>query len=221
MIAPAQAAILPSAFIGGIVIALLVIQLVHLAWPAMSAPAPAGPAAGVVDPLAMAWVSSAVVVPLMLVYLLFGLADALPVIVATVMLVVNFDLQRSRTHAMAMVLANLLGGLLGLLMHAVLLTTPTLPFLAALVLLVSLRFGHRIAAGGSAAATALLACNSMLIILGLAIASGPGSLAVWLTRLSQFVLAGAFAIGMMTLFWDRTVRQGSVREGRDSVVPTR
>lgn len=221
MIAPAQAGILPIALIRGMVIALLVIQLVHLAWPVMAAPAPAEPAARVVDLLGMALVSTAVVVPLMLVYLLFGLADALPVLVATVLLVVNFDLQRSHAHASAMIVGNLLGGLLGLLMHAVLLTTPTLPFLAVLLFLVLLGFGRRIAAGGPAAAIALLACNAMLIIFSLAIASGPGSLAVWLTRLFQFVLAGAFAIGMMTLFWDRTVRQGNVREGRDPVVPTR
>lgn len=207
MIAPAQAGMLPAALIRSTVVALLVIQLVHLPWPAMAAPAPAGPASGVVEPLAMALLSTAVVVPLMLVYLLFGLADALPVIVATVMLVVNFDLQRSRMHASAMVLGNLLGGLLGLLMHAVLLTTPTLPFLAVLLFLVLLGFGRRIAAGGPAAALALLACNAMLIIFSLAIASGPGSIAVWLTRLFQFVLAGAFAIGMMNLLWHRAVRR--------------
>ena len=207
MIAPAQAGLLPIALIRSIVIALLAIQLVHLPWPAMAAPPPAGPAASVVDPLPMALVSTAVVVPLMLVYLLFGLADALPVIVATVMLVINFDLQRSRMHASAMVLGNLLGGLLGLLMHAALLTTPSLPFLAVMLFLVLLGFGRRIAAGGPVAAVALLACNAMLIIFSLSIASGPGSIAVWITRLFQFVLAGAFAIGMMNLLWHRAVRR--------------
>jgi hypothetical protein len=207
MIAPAQAGMLPIALIRSIVVALLVIQLVHLPWPAMAAPTPAPPAAPAVDTLALALASTAVVLPLMLVYLLFGLADALPVIVATVMLVVNFDLQRSRLHATAMVLGNLLGGLLGLLMHALLLTTPTLPFLAVLLFLVLLVFGRRIAGGGPAAALALLACNAMLIIFSLAIASGPGSIAVWLTRLFQFVLAGAFAIGMMNLLWHRAARR--------------
>jgi hypothetical protein len=48
----------------------------------------------------------------------------------------------------------------------------------------------------------------MLIILGLAIASGPGSLSVWLTRLFQFVLAGAFAVGVMSVISPRTSEQG-------------
>ena len=154
-------------------------------------------------PLGMALLATAVVVPLMLVYLLFGLADALPVIVTTVMLVVNFDMQRSRVHAWVMILGNFAGGLLGLLMHAVLLTTPSLPFLAVLLFLVLLGFGQRIAAGGPAAAVALITCNAMLIIFGSAIASGPGSLSVWLARLFQFALAGAFAVGMMNLLWHR------------------
>ena len=204
MIAPAQAGILPTALIRGIALALAMIWIVHLAWPQMppSAPAPAVlPSAA--TPLALALLSTAVVVPLMLVYLLFGLADALPVIVTTVMLVVNFDLQRSRLQAWVMILGNFAGGLLGLLMHAVLLTTPSLPFLTVLLFFVLLGFGKRIAAGGSAAAVALITCNAMLIIFSSAITSGPGSLSVWLTRLFQFALAGAFAVGMMQLVWHR------------------
>ena len=204
MIAPAQAGILPLALVRGIALALLMTWFVHALWPRTPAPAPV-PAArpSAATPLATALLSTAVVVPLMLVYLLLGLADALPVLVATVMLVANFDLQRSRMHASGMIVGNFAGGLLGLLLHTVLLTTPTLPFLALLLFLVLLGFGQRIAAGGPAAAVALIACNAMLIILGSAIASGPGSLSLWLARLLQFALAGAFAVGMMNLVWHR------------------
>ena len=47
--------------------------------------------------MARALLSTAVVMPLMLVYLLFGLADVLPVIITTMLLVINFDLQRGRS----------------------------------------------------------------------------------------------------------------------------
>ena len=205
MIAPAQAGILPLALIRGIALALLMIWLAYALWPRtpVAARAPAA-SPGAATPLAMALLSTAVVMPLMLAYLLLGLADALPVIVATVMLVVNFDLQRSRLQAFAMIVGNFAGGLLGLLMHTALLTTPSLPFLALLLFLVLLGFGRRIVAGGPAAAVALIACNAMLIIFGSAIASGPASLSLWLTRLLQFALAGAFAVGMMNLIWYRT-----------------
>ncbi len=207
MIAPAQAGVLPAALIRSTMLALLVIGIVYGPWPRVMAPGPAPAAApGAATPLALALVSTAIVVPLMLVYLLFGLADALPVTVATVMLVANFDLQRSRLHALGMVIGNLTGGVLGLLVYGLLLTTPMLPFLALLLFAVLLGFGQRIVAGGPVAAVALIACNTMLIILGSAIASGPGSLTLWLARLAQFVLAGIFAVGMMSLLWHRAAR---------------
>jgi hypothetical protein len=213
MIAPAQAGILPTALIGGIALALLAIRIVHLAWPRVAAsaaaPAPATAPDAVATPLALAVLSTAVVLPVMLVYLLFGLADVLPVLIATVMLVVNFDLQRGRVQAMGMVLGNFAGGLLGLLLHTVLLTTPNLAFLAVSLFLVLLGFGQRIAAGGAASGVAVIACNAMLIIFSSAISSDTGSLALWLIRLFQFALAGAFAIGMMTLFWYRAFPQHS------------
>ena len=200
MIAPAQAGFLPMALIRGIGLALLAIWTVYLPWPRAMVPKPASAATpDTITPPTMALLCTVIVLPLMLVYLLFGLADALPVLVATVMLVANFDLQRSRLHAAGMILGNVAGGLLGLLLYGLLLTTPTLPFLALLLFVVLLGFGQRIVVGGPAAAVALIACNAMLIIFGTAIASGPGSLSLWLARLLQFTLAGAFAIGMMTL----------------------
>ncbi|MET0813784.1 MAG: DUF2955 domain-containing protein [Pseudoxanthomonas sp.] len=206
MVAPAHAGIFPLALIRGIALALLMIWIVYLAWPSLPAPkAAAPPSPGAASPVALALLSVSVVMPLMLVYLLFGLADVLPVLVATVMLVVNFDLQRSRMQALGMILGNFAGGLLGFLMHALLLTVPNPLFLAVLLFLVLLGFGQRIAAGGPVAAVALIACNAMLIIFSSAIAEGPSSLSLWLVRLFQFALAGAFAAGMMALVWYRAI----------------
>jgi hypothetical protein len=204
MIAPNKVDILPMALIRGIALALLMIWIVFVPWPRTAAPSSAPKAAAdPVAPFALALISTAIVLPLMLVYLLLGLADALPVLVATVMLVANFDLQRSRLHALGMVIGNIAGGMLGLFVYTLVMITPTLPFLAILLFLVLLGFGQRIAAGGSTAAVALIACNTMLIILGSALAAGPGSGLLWLTRLSQFVLAGVFAVSMLNVLWHR------------------
>jgi len=158
----------------------------------------------------MTLLSTAVVMPLMLLYLMLGLADALPVLITTVLLVITFDVQRGRKQAMAMILGNLVGGVLGLVLHTMLLVAPNLVVLAALLFVVLLGFGQRIFAGGPAAPVAVITCNSMLIILSLTIVSGSGSLSVWLTRLFQFALAGAFAVGMMSLISTRT----SVQSGK-------
>ena len=205
MVAPDYAGILPWALVRGTAVALAVTIAVHALWPAVAPPAAKPPAALAADPGRLALLSTAVLVPLMLVYLLFGWADALPVLVTTMMIVISFDLQRGRMAALAMVIANFAGGLVGFAMHTVLLTTPTLPFLALMLLVVLAGFGTKIAAGGPMGAIAGIACNAMLIVFSSAIASGPGSLSVWLVRLFQFALAGAFAVGMMSLLWHRVV----------------
>ncbi len=207
MIAPAQAGALPKAMVRGAVVAVLMIVAVYVPWPhpPAAASAPARPPAD--SPLKLALLSSAVVMPLVLVYLLFGLSDAMPVLITTVLLVINFDLSRGRAQAMVMILGNLLGGVLGIALHTLLLVAPSLWTLAALLFVVLLGFGQRIAAGGPMAPVAVITCNSMLIVLSLAILSGPGSLSVWLTRLFQFALAGAFAVGVMSLIAPRTSTQ--------------
>ncbi|MGY1520040.1 DUF2955 domain-containing protein [Luteimonas sp. A482] len=213
LVAPAHGTLLPVALVRGMALALLAVWVTHAVWtcpPARSPVAPRG--GGGPIPVASALMSVVVVMPVMLVYLLFGLADVLPVLVTTVILVINFDVRRGRLQASAMILGNFLGGLLGLLLHAILLTTPSLPFLALMLFVVTLGFGQRIAAGGAAAAVAVITCNAMLIIFSSAIASGPGSLPVWLARLSQFAIAGAFAVAMMTLVWHRAF-------GRHAPVP--
>jgi hypothetical protein len=101
------------------------------------------------------------------------------------------------------VIANFMGGLLGFVLHTVLLTTPNIAFLALLVFLATLGFAKYIQVGGQVGHNAVVACNAMLIILGNAIATGPGSLSLWLVRLFQFALAGAFAVGMMEVLWHR------------------
>jgi len=206
MIAPAQAGALPAALIRSMLVALLSIQIVYVQWPLAPvplAPPPAASRGG--SPGAMAAAGVAIVMPLMLVYLLFGLADVLPVMIATVMLVANFDAQRGRMHALGMIVGNSIGGLLGLLLHSLLVTTPTLPFLCVMMFAVLLGFGQRTSTGGPAAGLAVLTCNAMLIILSTAISSDEGTLSIWLIRVLQFALAGAFAVGTMSLVWHRRI----------------
>jgi len=204
MIAPAQAGQFPLALIRAMGVALLSIWAVYTLWPRVAPPKPA-PAAppGATASATMAFAGVAIVMPLMLVYLLFGLVDALPTMIATVMLVANFDLQRGRMNAIGMIVGNFVGGLIALLLHMLLRTTPTLPFLTGLLFVTLLGFAQRIGAGGPAAGVAVLACNAMLIILSTAISSDQGTLSLWLVRVLQFAVAGAFAVGMMTAFWRR------------------
>ena len=202
--APPYAHVLPQALVRAMLVSLVVIALVWIFWPTPIPPKPVSrPPAQAASRLSLALRATAVILPLMLAFLLFGIVDALPVIIAVVMLVANFDPRRGKKHALGLVVGNLAGGFLGFAMHGVLMTTPNVAFLATLLFVVALAFGARIAAGGPLVPVYVITCNAMLIIFGLAIAEGGGSLSLWLVRLFQFALAGAFAVSMMTLAWHR------------------
>lgn len=203
MIAPAQAGILPLAMVRGMAVAVLVLWCMHALWPQVvprgGPPAPAP----ITSPVKAALVGTAVVMPLMLAYLLLGLADALPVLVTTVLLVANFDPQQGAVQGFAMMLGNLIGGLIGLVAFMLLAMSPTLVTLAVITFLIMTAFAIRIDKGGPGAAIAVITCNSTLIILSTAIANPSASSGVWITRLLQFAIACTFAIGMMVLVWSR------------------
>lgn len=221
MVAPAYAGALPTALVRGIALAMVAVWVVHTLWPDTTDPAPvpaqAPPSdAPAITPWAQALVSTLVLVPMMLVFLMFGLTDVLPVLLATVMLLITFDARRTRMQALAMVLGNFAGGFIGLLLYAVLYVMPDLWLLGMLCFTVLLGYGGAIAKGGPTAGVLGIACNATLIIFSSAIASGPVPASLWIARLFQFAIAGAFSVTVMSLFWYyySLARTNSVRIGR-------
>lgn len=189
-------------------LAVLIVWLSYLLWPSVRPPRPAGK----VQPLPpdarlrSALLGTAILTPLMLLFLMFGIADALPVLVATTMIVVNLDFNRGRTQAVALVAGNIGGGIVALVIIVLLAVQPSLVSLILLTALMALVFGWRISAGDPLAPVLLVACNATLIVFTSTLLTDKGTVDVWVTRLTQFVVAGAFTIGMMTLMWPRNDR---------------
>ncbi|MFL6733884.1 MAG: DUF2955 domain-containing protein [Sphingomicrobium sp.] len=203
MTEPAQAGALPQAFIRGIIIAVMIVWLVHAIWPEVAArPAPAAPTR-TTSPVALAIAGIAIVLPLMLVYLMYGITDALPVLITTVVLVVNFDPNRSAAQGMAMMFGNFVGGVVALTCHALLGLAPSLVTLTGITLVVALFFGERMQASKTAATVGLITFNQAIVMLSLGLAPGPSAPGIWSSRLLQFGVAGAFAVSMMTLILPR------------------
>lgn len=203
MVAPAQAGLFTKALVRAMAVAVLILWGMYALWPAVIM-RPAPPAAPPIEsPVMTALIGTAVVMPLMLVYLLFGLADALPVLVTTCLLVANFDARQGAMQGLGMMLGNLLGGMVGLIAFLLLAMMASLISLALITFLIAAAFAARVDKGGPGAAIALLTCNSSFIILSMAIADPSASSGIWLTRLVQFALACLFAIGMMILVWHK------------------
>jgi len=182
-------------------VAILVLWLMYGLWPRVLPPAAPPASDPIVSPVRMAVGGTLVVMPMMLVYLLFGIADALPVLITTVVLLLNFDARRGAIQGVAMVVGNLVGGAFGSGAFLLVSIAPSLVTLALIVFLVAMAFAVRIDKGGAGGAIALVACNTSLIILSAALGSPSSSSGLWLTRLFQFALACVFATGMMSLVW--------------------
>jgi hypothetical protein len=204
MVAPQQAGALPFAFTRSMAVAVAIVWLVHALWPATKCVSSPPPSATFVSPITMAVIGTAIVLPLMLVYLMYGVTDALPLLIATVVLVVNFNPKRGAMQAMAMMIGNFIGGLTAIAAFALLQIAPSLTVLALITFLVALLFGLRIERGGSGGSVALITFNQAIVIFSLALAPGGSSPGLWAMRLLQFALAASFAVGMMHLFWPRS-----------------
>ena len=200
---PQQAGALPMAFTRSMAVAVSVTWLVHAFWPRLANVAPPAGLAAATSPVRMALIGTAIVLPLMLFYLMYGITDALPVLITTIVLVINFDPRRGASQGLAMMIGNLIGGLIATLAYAALRIAPSLTTLALLTFFVALLFAIRIERGGPAAAVAVITFNQTMIMFSLALIPESSSAGLWATRLLQFGIAFAFAIAMMSLLFPR------------------
>ena len=201
MIAPEQAGALPYAFTRGMAAAVIAVWMVHALWPKVSPPAAPAAKASFDLPMARALTGVAIVLPLMLVYLMYGITDALPVLITTVVLVINFDPKRGALQGMAMMIGNFIGGLVAISAYALLQVAPSLWALALISFLVAILFADRIERGGPGGVVGLITFNQAVVLFSLSLTPGGASPHLWMTRLVQFGIACTFAVGTMSLLF--------------------
>lgn len=153
------------------------------------------------SPGAAALIGTAIVLPLMLIYLMFGLTDAIPVLLTTVLLISKMEEERSAATGWAKLNGNFLGGFVAVVGYYALAIAPTLATLALITFLIGAGFALQIVKGGVRGGNALLGYNAAMIIFGLAILKGPANSGAWGSRVVQFGIACTFAVGMMKLLW--------------------
>ena len=197
---PQYADRLPGILVRAMVIAVMFTWVAYAIWPRPLAKAPAPPPVASQTPLAAAMVGTAIVLPMMLVYLLFGLTDAIPVLLTTILLVANMEAERGAANARAMLISNFLGGFVAVAAFHLLQVAPSLTSLALITFIIACGFAVQIAKGGVHGANSLLAYNASMVIFGLALMKGPANSGTWGTRVVQFAIACIFAVAMMRLF---------------------
>lgn len=198
---PQHAGAVPLMLLRGIATAMVTVWVVYAIWPAPPPPRAVAKADVDTEPLATAVAATLAIMPLMLAYLLLTPTHAVPALMGVIIIVSQFQLQRSRWRARAYVVGNIIGGLIGVLAFWLLTMWPSLFTLAVLTFLAALVPGSRIATGADNAMAASIAGIGMLIIFGSSIQEGPASPELWIERVLYYCFAGLFAIGAMELLW--------------------
>lgn len=193
------AGLMPTMFVRGMLLAVLFVWISYAIWPLPSPKSPDAPAPPAEAPIAVALIGAAIVLPVMLVYLQFGLTDAIPVLLTTVLLVAKMEEERGAASGWAKLTGNFLGGFVAVAAFYLLSIAPSLATLALISFIIGIAFGDQIVKGGVRGGNALLAYNATMVIFGLALLKGAGNSGTWGARVVQFAIAVIFAVGMMRL----------------------
>jgi hypothetical protein len=200
---PDQANMIRAAFTRAMAVAVIFTWIAFTIWPRPMLNPPPPPAGPVEFPVRTALIGTLIVLPVMLVYWLYGLTDAIPVLLTTVLLVAKMEEERGAATGRVKLTVNFLGGFVALAAFAVLQIAPTLITFALITFVLGAIFAREIAKGGEWGGNALLAFNATMVIFGLMILKGPANSGTWGARLVQFGIACVFAVGMMRLLWPR------------------
>lgn len=187
-------------------IAVINTWIMHAIWPRVAIIPKAPPQQAVGAPVATAAVGTLIVLPVMLVYWLFGITDAIPVLLQTILLVSKMEQERSRETAVTKLIANFLGGFVGFAAYMLLGAAPSLEIFFLITFIMSVCFGVMISRGGRKGSNAELAFNAAMVIFGLFILKGDSNAGTWVARMVQFFIGCAFAVGMMALLWPRLTK---------------
>jgi hypothetical protein len=171
--------------------------------PPSSTPAASGPAPIALSPARAAHVAisdALVLFPLLVTFIVRGDINNIVILMITINLLREIELAHSRRLALAILLANLLGGVLAVFAHQFILLPDNLLLFLLTVFLAGLWFSGRLVRGGPMAPVYALAFGTFLLVLGLAITPLPGGAEELFTvRISKIVLASLYAIGALSL----------------------
>ncbi|MEE4191717.1 MAG: DUF2955 domain-containing protein [Halieaceae bacterium] len=204
---PAMALLVAQGFLVSAAVALLCTQLAHTLVPGGTVPALAEPKVEA-HPARSAWLSTAVVLPVALLCVAFNMSGAVLPLILIAALSQKADFSTGAKGGIALILANLGGGLAAVLFYQLLRITPTYPFLVLGLFAMALLFGQRLFSTRAAAPLYGSAFSTVLILIG----SGSGeyggeTAAAFYQRIVLTMLAVCYVVGALSLLQMHSVRQ--------------
>ena len=137
---------------------------------ASRAPTPGGPAAPPGGVVRAALTDTAVLLPVLLLAMTLEVAAALVIVLTVAAVLGQHNIAGGRRVALGLLLGNLMGGATAVVAYQLLSAVPTLGFLAALLLLVSLVYARLITGAASLAPLFVTALITFVIVFGMGVA---------------------------------------------------
>ncbi|WP_119275259.1 DUF2955 domain-containing protein [Taklimakanibacter deserti] len=191
----------------GSIAAVVTVWIVHLLIPSPSAPeasaTPAPSPAGHEPALAarIAISDTLILYPVLIAFIARGDINNIVILMIALNLLRAVEPERSSRVAMAIIVGNLLGGVVAIFAYQFVVLSGSILFFILIVLAMGLWFGERMVRGGERAPVYAIAFTTFLLILGLGIAPLPGgSEELLATRIIKILVASAYTIGALSLF---------------------
>lgn len=170
----------------------------------------AAPPRGVVR---TALTDTAVLLPVLLLAMTLEVAGALVIVLTVVAVISQRDIAGGRRAALGLLLANLVGGVTAMVAYQLLSAVPTLGFLTALLLLVSLVYARLVTGAASLAPLFVTALITFVIVFGTGVApflDEPG--ATLAIRVRNLAIACVYAFGALSLIGPAGRQRGTDEE---------
>lgn len=195
-----------TSLLRGSIAAIITVWIVHLFIPSPSlagesVPAkqsPPGHEPAVAARIAIS--DTLVLLPVLVAFIMGGDINNIIILMIALNLLRAVEPEASGRIAVAVILGNVLGGVLAVFAYQFVVLAGGFVFFILIVLAMGLWFGDRIVRAGAAAQVYAIAFATFLLILGLGVAPLPGgSEELFATRIFKILLASAYTIGALSL----------------------
>lgn len=211
---PALALMVTEGFLVSAVVALFCTQLAHTLVPGGTV-ASLAQVHSEAHPSQSAWLSTAVILPVVLVCLAFDMTGAVLPLIMIATLSQKPDFSTGAKGGLALIAANLGGGLAAVLFYQLLRISPTYPFLVLGLFAMALLFGQRIFSSRPTAPLYASAFSTVLILIGSGTSEFGGDTgAAFYKRVLLIALAVCYVVGSLSLLQMPAVRDRCIRAGR-------
>ena len=213
----ALAVTVAGGFLTSALVALLVVQVAHTVFPVPPSgviPTPP-PVPTHTEMVHSAWLSTAIVLPVALVCLVFSLTGAILPLIMIALLSQHTDFSMGAAGGKALIAANLGGGLVAVVFYQLLLINPSYLFVVTASFALALLFGRQLFSGKPTAPLYGSAFSTVLILIGTGTgAFGDEADSKFVARIVQILIAVCYLVAALSLLEHIRIREGWMNIGR-------